>query len=196
MARGEKQRFTVLDLLQLDLKENDALDLRCIGGRPGLVREIGVTGDQPARPRAGGVLRELRLAAHPDLRPGRERLPRSSWPATGGGRTSRRLFSYASPAASSPTPWCPPRTSRPSRRRRSAPCCRPRCPRRSSPCGYCGCCPPSSPPSRTCTARSWRCSASACSSRATAAWARARPPWPSSSAATGWWPTTWWRSAG
>ena len=37
MARGEKQRFTVLDLLQLDLKENDALDLRCIGGRPGLV---------------------------------------------------------------------------------------------------------------------------------------------------------------
>jgi HPr kinase/phosphorylase len=43
MARGEKQRFTVLDLLQLDLKENDALDLRCIGGRPGLVREIGVT---------------------------------------------------------------------------------------------------------------------------------------------------------
>ena len=43
MARGEKQRFTVLDLLQLDLKENDALDLRCIGGRPGLVREIEVT---------------------------------------------------------------------------------------------------------------------------------------------------------
>jgi HPr kinase/phosphorylase len=43
MARGEKQRLTVLDLLQLDLKENDALDLRCIGGRPGLVREIEVT---------------------------------------------------------------------------------------------------------------------------------------------------------
>ncbi len=43
MARGERQRLTVLDLLQLDLKENDALDLRCIGGRPGLVREIEVT---------------------------------------------------------------------------------------------------------------------------------------------------------
>jgi HPr kinase/phosphorylase len=41
MARGE--RFTVLDLLQLDLKENDALELRCIGGRPGLVREIATT---------------------------------------------------------------------------------------------------------------------------------------------------------
>ena len=43
MARGERQRLTVLELLQLDLKENDALDLRCIGGRPGLVREIEVT---------------------------------------------------------------------------------------------------------------------------------------------------------
>jgi len=43
MARGERQRFTVLDLLQLDLKENDALDLRCIGGRPGLVREVETT---------------------------------------------------------------------------------------------------------------------------------------------------------
>jgi HPr kinase/phosphorylase len=43
MAPGGKQRFTVLDLLQLDLKENDALDLKCIGGRPGLVREIEVT---------------------------------------------------------------------------------------------------------------------------------------------------------
>jgi HPr kinase/phosphorylase len=32
--------FTVLDLLNLDLKEHDALDLRCITGRPGLVRAI------------------------------------------------------------------------------------------------------------------------------------------------------------
>ncbi|MDR1625644.1 MAG: HPr(Ser) kinase/phosphatase [Spirochaetia bacterium] len=32
--------FTVLDLLNLDLKEHDALDLRCIAGRPGLVRPI------------------------------------------------------------------------------------------------------------------------------------------------------------
>jgi HPr kinase/phosphorylase len=38
-----KESFRVLDLLQLDLKENDALNLKCIGGRPGLVREIGVT---------------------------------------------------------------------------------------------------------------------------------------------------------
>jgi HPr kinase/phosphorylase len=35
-------KITVLDLLQLDLKENDALDLRCLAGRPGLVREIKV----------------------------------------------------------------------------------------------------------------------------------------------------------
>lgn len=32
--------FTVLDLLNLDLREQDALQLRCIAGRPGLVREI------------------------------------------------------------------------------------------------------------------------------------------------------------
>ncbi|MDR1932469.1 MAG: HPr(Ser) kinase/phosphatase [Spirochaetales bacterium] len=33
-------KFTVLDLLNLDLREHDALDLRCIAGRPGLVRVI------------------------------------------------------------------------------------------------------------------------------------------------------------
>lgn len=32
--------YTVLDLLDLDLKEHNALNLRCIGGRPGLAREI------------------------------------------------------------------------------------------------------------------------------------------------------------
>jgi HPr kinase/phosphorylase len=32
--------YTVLDLLDLDLKEHNALNLRCIGGRPGLVRTI------------------------------------------------------------------------------------------------------------------------------------------------------------
>ena len=32
--------FTVVDLLNLDLKENDALDLRCIAGRPGLARMV------------------------------------------------------------------------------------------------------------------------------------------------------------
>jgi HPr kinase/phosphorylase len=36
------EKFTVLDLLQLDLKEHDALNLRCIAGRPGLTREITV----------------------------------------------------------------------------------------------------------------------------------------------------------
>jgi HPr kinase/phosphorylase len=32
--------FTVLDLLDMDLKEHNALNLKCIGGRPGLVRSI------------------------------------------------------------------------------------------------------------------------------------------------------------
>lgn len=36
------KKFTVLDLLGLDLKEHDSLDLTCIGGRPGLTREITV----------------------------------------------------------------------------------------------------------------------------------------------------------
>lgn len=36
----EDKRFTVLDLLDLDLKEHDALELRCICGRKGLGREI------------------------------------------------------------------------------------------------------------------------------------------------------------
>lgn len=33
-------KITVLDLLDLDLKEHDALSLRCIAGRAGLIREI------------------------------------------------------------------------------------------------------------------------------------------------------------
>jgi HPr kinase/phosphorylase len=41
--QASKEIFRVLDLLQLDLKENDALDLKCIGGRPGLIRKISVT---------------------------------------------------------------------------------------------------------------------------------------------------------
>ena len=36
---GEK-RFTVLDLLDIDLKEHNSLNLKCIAGRKGLVREI------------------------------------------------------------------------------------------------------------------------------------------------------------
>lgn len=32
--------FTILDLIDLDLKEHNALNLRCLGGRPGLVRTI------------------------------------------------------------------------------------------------------------------------------------------------------------
>ena len=34
------KRFSVLDLLGLDLKEHDSLDLRCVCGRRGLVRDI------------------------------------------------------------------------------------------------------------------------------------------------------------
>jgi HPr kinase/phosphorylase len=34
------KRFTVLDLIDIDLKEHDSLNLRCIGGRKGLSREI------------------------------------------------------------------------------------------------------------------------------------------------------------
>lgn len=34
------EKFTVLDLLQLDLREHDALNLKCVAGRSGLVREI------------------------------------------------------------------------------------------------------------------------------------------------------------
>ncbi len=36
------KKFTVLDLLDLDLKEHNALNLKCIGGRSGLTREITV----------------------------------------------------------------------------------------------------------------------------------------------------------
>ncbi|AFG38695.1 HPr(Ser) kinase/phosphatase [Spirochaeta africana] len=34
------KKFTVLDLVDLDLKEHNALNLVCLGGRPGLTREI------------------------------------------------------------------------------------------------------------------------------------------------------------
>jgi HPr kinase/phosphorylase len=47
-------KFTILDLLQLDLKEHDALNLKCIGGRAGLVREITVPElDRPGLALAG-----------------------------------------------------------------------------------------------------------------------------------------------
>ncbi|MCI7546011.1 MAG: HPr(Ser) kinase/phosphatase, partial [Treponema porcinum] len=36
------KKFTVLDLLELDLPGHDALELRCIGGRRGLPREISI----------------------------------------------------------------------------------------------------------------------------------------------------------
>jgi HPr kinase/phosphorylase len=36
------KRFTVLDLIDIDLKEHNSLNLRCIGGRKGLSREIGI----------------------------------------------------------------------------------------------------------------------------------------------------------
>jgi HPr kinase/phosphorylase len=34
--------FTVLDLIDLDLKDHNSLNLRCIGGRKGLTRQIGI----------------------------------------------------------------------------------------------------------------------------------------------------------
>jgi HPr kinase/phosphorylase len=37
-----EKRFTVLDLVDLDLKEHNSLNLRCIGGRKGLTREISI----------------------------------------------------------------------------------------------------------------------------------------------------------
>jgi HPr kinase/phosphorylase len=37
-----QKRFTVLDLIDIDLKEHNSLNLRCIGGRKGLVKEISV----------------------------------------------------------------------------------------------------------------------------------------------------------
>jgi len=40
VSSSDEKKFTVLDLLDLDLKEQNALDLRCIGGRKGLSREI------------------------------------------------------------------------------------------------------------------------------------------------------------
>ncbi|HTX73459.1 MAG TPA: HPr(Ser) kinase/phosphatase [Rectinemataceae bacterium] len=40
MPTKEETHFTVLDLLDLDLKEQNTLNLRCIGGRKGLAREI------------------------------------------------------------------------------------------------------------------------------------------------------------
>ena len=37
------KRFTVLDLIDIDLKEHNSLNLHCIGGRKGLTREISIT---------------------------------------------------------------------------------------------------------------------------------------------------------
>ncbi|MCA1949872.1 MAG: HPr kinase/phosphorylase, partial [Treponema sp.] len=36
------KRFTVLDLIDIDLKEHNSLNLRCIGGRKGLNRTIAI----------------------------------------------------------------------------------------------------------------------------------------------------------
>jgi HPr kinase/phosphorylase len=47
-------KFTVLDLLRMDLKEHDALNLRCIAGRPGLTRPVTVAEiDRPGLELAG-----------------------------------------------------------------------------------------------------------------------------------------------
>ncbi|MDR0709487.1 MAG: HPr kinase/phosphorylase, partial [Spirochaetaceae bacterium] len=36
----DEKQFTVLDLIDIDLKEHNSLNLRCIGGRKGLARAI------------------------------------------------------------------------------------------------------------------------------------------------------------
>jgi hypothetical protein len=36
------KRFTVLDLIDIDLKEHNSLNLHCIGGRKGLTKEISI----------------------------------------------------------------------------------------------------------------------------------------------------------
>jgi HPr kinase/phosphorylase len=38
----DEKRFTVLDLIDIDLKGHNSLNLKCIGGRKGLVREISI----------------------------------------------------------------------------------------------------------------------------------------------------------
>ena len=38
----DDSRFTVLDLIDIDLKDHNSLNLQCIGGRKGLVREISI----------------------------------------------------------------------------------------------------------------------------------------------------------
>ena len=35
-----EKKFTVLDLLELDLQDHDALELKCIAGRRGLPKEL------------------------------------------------------------------------------------------------------------------------------------------------------------
>ncbi len=97
MAQGSKEKFLVLDLLQLDLRENDALNLKCIGGRPGLIREIAVTEINRPGPRAGRVLRELRLPADPDLRTRRERLSSRSSPRRSGAGSWRSSSHFTIP---------------------------------------------------------------------------------------------------
>jgi HPr kinase/phosphorylase len=48
------KRFTVLDLINMDLKEHDSLELHCVGGRRGLSREIRVPDlNRPGLPLSG-----------------------------------------------------------------------------------------------------------------------------------------------
>jgi HPr kinase/phosphorylase len=48
------KRFTVLDLIDIDLKEHNSLNLHCIGGRKGLTREISIPDlNRPGMPLMG-----------------------------------------------------------------------------------------------------------------------------------------------
>ena len=174
MAPSGRQRFTVLDLLQLDLKENDALDLRCIGGRPGLVREIEVTEINRPGLELGGFYENFAWQRIQIFGRG-ENAFLQRLASEGAPRKPRKALHLPHPLLRvHPRPAAHRRLRIPRREGRVPRAADRRFPPPSSPCGSCACCPRSSRPDRACTAPSWRSSASACSSRATAASARAR----------------------
>ncbi|GHT54923.1 HPr kinase/phosphorylase [Spirochaetia bacterium] len=90
------KRFTVLDLIDLDLKEHNSLNLRCIGGRKGLTREIG----SPDLNRPGLALSGFYdLFAHQRIQlfGQGEAAYLGKLAAEGSGATIRQMFSYPIP---------------------------------------------------------------------------------------------------
>ncbi len=147
MAQQSKEKFLVLDLLQLDVRENDALDLKCIGGRPGLIREIAVTEINRPGLELGGFYENFAFQRIQIFGRGKTPSSRSS-PRKSGARSWRSSSRTPSPAASSPIPSPRRRTSPRSRRRGNAPSSRPTSPPPSSRCASSACSRPSSRPRR------------------------------------------------